>query len=62
VAAVVVTFALAMATISSYVSEGGATWIMPLLLLALLALSYVMRPPNRRLTGTVEMVESQSGV
>jgi len=61
-----VTFALAMATISSYVSEGGASWIMPLLLLALLALSYVMRPPNRRLTGnalgTVEMVESKSGV
>ena len=55
-----------MATISSYVSEGGASWIMPLLLLALLALSYVMRPPNRRLTGnalgTVEMVESKSGV
>ena len=48
-----VTFALVMATISSYVSEGGATWIMPLLLLALLALSYVMRPPNRRLTGLV---------
>src|SRR5438046_5724716 len=46
-----VTFALVMASISSYVSEGGATWILPLLLLALLALSYVMRPPNRRLTG-----------
>jgi hypothetical protein len=44
-----VTFALAMATISSYVSEGGVTWIMPLLLLAL---SYVMRPPNRRLKRT----------
>jgi hypothetical protein len=57
-----VTFALAMATISSYVSEGGATWIMPLLLLAL---SYVMRPPNRRLTGStlgaVEMGGSKSG-
>jgi hypothetical protein len=48
-----VTFALVMATISSYVSEGGATWILPLLLLALLALSYVMRPPNRRLTGAL---------
>src|SRR5437660_348337 len=47
-----VTFALAMATISSYVSEGGVTWIMPLLLLALLALSYLMRPPNRRLKRT----------
>ena len=46
-----VTFALVMATISSYVSEGGAKWILPLLLLALLALSYVMRPPNRRVAG-----------
>lgn len=46
-----VTFALVMATISSYVSEGGASWILPLLLLALVGLSYVMRPPNRRLAG-----------
>ena len=34
-----VTFALVMATISSYVSEGGVKWIFPLLLLALLALA-----------------------
>jgi len=44
-----VTFALIMATISSYVSEGGIKWIFPLLLLALLAVSYLIRPPNRRI-------------
>jgi hypothetical protein len=44
-----VTFALVMATISSYVSEGGVKWIMPLVLLALVAVSYVTRPPSRRL-------------
>jgi hypothetical protein len=43
-----VTFALVMATISSYVSEGGMKWIMPLVLLALLAVSYLIRPANRR--------------
>jgi hypothetical protein len=44
-----VTFALVMATISSYVSEGGLKWILPLVLLALVAVSYVTRPPSRRL-------------
>ena len=44
-----VTFALVMATISSYLSEGGVKWILPLVLLALVAVSYVTRPPNRRL-------------
>ncbi|MEP6858719.1 MAG: DoxX family protein [Gemmatimonadales bacterium] len=44
-----VTFALVMATISSYVSEGGVKWIMPLVLLVLLAVSYLIRPPNRRI-------------
>jgi len=44
-----VTFALVMATISAYVSEGGVKWVPPLLLLALVAVSYVTRPPNRRL-------------
>jgi hypothetical protein len=44
-----VTFALVMATISSFVSEGGMKWILPLVLLALLAVSYLTRPPNRRL-------------
>src|SRR2546423_15680802 len=43
-----VTFALVMATISAYVSEGGVKWVPPLVLLALVAVSYVTRPPNRR--------------
>jgi hypothetical protein len=43
------TFALVMATISAYSS--GEKWIMPLVLLAVLAVSYVTRPPNRRVTG-----------
>jgi len=46
-----VTFALAMATISAYVSESAGKWILPLVLLALVAVSYVTRPPNRRLVG-----------
>jgi hypothetical protein len=44
------TFALVMATISAYSS--GEAWIMPLVLLAVLAVSYVTRPPNRRVTGS----------
>jgi hypothetical protein len=44
-----VTFALVMATISSYLSEGGAKWILPLVLLGLVAVSYFTRPPSRRL-------------
>jgi len=48
-----VTFALVMATISSYLSEGGTRWILPLALLALVAVSYVTRPPNRRLVGNI---------
>ncbi|HZE09554.1 MAG TPA: DoxX family protein [Gemmatimonadaceae bacterium] len=44
-----VTFALVMATISSYLTEGGAKWILPLALLALVAVSYFTRPPSRRL-------------
>ena len=44
-----VTFALVMATISSYLSEGGVKWILPLVLLTLVAVSYLTRPPNRRL-------------
>ena len=43
-----VTFALVMATISSYVSEPPLKWIMPLVLLVLVAVSYLIRPPNRR--------------
>ena len=44
-----VTFALVMATISSYQSEGGVKWILPLVLLVLVAVSYLTRPANRRL-------------
>src|SRR5712671_5103289 len=44
-----VTFALVMATISAWVSEGPIKWILPLVLLALLAVSYLIRPPNRRI-------------
>lgn len=43
-----VTFALVMATISSYLSEGGAKWLLPLVLLGLVAVSYFTRPPSRR--------------
>jgi hypothetical protein len=49
-----VTFALVMAFISAYLSgEGAATWILPPSLLVLLAISYVTRPPNRRVTSAV---------
>ena len=44
-----VTFAWIMATISAYASgEPVQVWILPLGLLALLAISYVTRPPGRR--------------
>jgi hypothetical protein len=46
-----VTFALVMAFISAYsLGEGVKTWILPLVLLALVAVSYVTRPPSRRVT------------
>ena len=45
-----VTFALVMAFISAYISgEPAKTWMLPPLLLVLLAISYVTRPPSRRL-------------
>ena len=44
-----VTFALVMATISSYLSGEGAKTALPVVLLALVAVSYFTRPPNRRL-------------
>jgi hypothetical protein len=44
-----VTFALVMATISAY-SLGEKTWMLPPVLLVLLAVSYVTRPSTRRLT------------
>ncbi len=43
-----VTFALVMAFISAYSSGEGVKAFLPLVLLALLAVSYVTRPPNRR--------------
>jgi VIT1/CCC1 family predicted Fe2+/Mn2+ transporter len=47
-----VTFALVMATISAYLSgDGVKTWILPLVLLTLVAVSYFTRPPSRRLVG-----------
>jgi hypothetical protein len=46
-----VTFAWVMATISAYSSgESVQVWILPLALLALLAVSYLTRPQNRRVT------------
>jgi hypothetical protein len=46
-----VTFALVMAFISAYsLGDGVKTWSLPLLLLVLLAVSYVTRPAGRRLT------------
>lgn len=42
-----VTFALIMAFISAY--SIGEQWILPPILLVLLAISYVTRPPSRRL-------------
>ena len=43
------TFALVMATISGYLSgDGVKAWSLPLALLALLAVSYFTRPPERR--------------
>ncbi len=45
-----VTFALVMAFISAYsIGESVKVWILPLALLALLAVSYVTRPASRRL-------------
>ena len=44
-----VTFAWIMASISAYSSEPGMTWMVPLVLLAILVVSYVTRPANRRL-------------
>ena len=44
-----VTFALVMAFISAYLAAD-PVWPMPLLLLALLSVSYVTRPANRRVS------------
>ena len=48
-----VTFALVMAFISAFLSgEGVGTLILPPMLLVLLAISYVTRPPSRRVTAS----------
>ena len=44
------TFAWLMASISAYVN-GEQVWPVPLVLLAVLAVSYATRPPSRRLAG-----------
>jgi hypothetical protein len=49
-----VTFALTMAFISAYLSgDGPKAWFLPPILLALLAVSYVTRPPGRRVSQQV---------
>ncbi|MGH9309193.1 MAG: DoxX family protein [Vicinamibacterales bacterium] len=49
-----VTFAWVMASIAAYAAgDGPGVWILPLALLALLAVSYATRPAGRRLTGTM---------
>jgi hypothetical protein len=48
------TFAWIMAFISAYVgNEGAQIWVMPLVLLLVLGVSYATRPPSRRLAGTI---------
>jgi DoxX-like protein len=49
-----VTFTWMMAFLSAYSNhEGPQIWIMPLVLLVLLGVSYATRPAGRRLSGTV---------
>ena len=48
-----VTFAWIMASISAYLSEPGMIWIVPLVLLAILAVSYAARPAGRRVKSAV---------
>ena len=51
-----VTFAWVMAFISAYTSgEAVTVWILPLALLALLVVSYLTRPPSRRLAAQPSM-------
>jgi hypothetical protein len=48
------TFAWVMAFISAYSgNEGAQIWVMPIVLLVLLGVSYATRPPSRRLAGTI---------
>ena len=46
-----VTFALCMAIISGYLTADVKSWILAPVVLALVAVSYFTRPPNRRLIG-----------
>jgi hypothetical protein len=46
-----VTFALVMAIISGYLTGDVKSWILAPVVLVLVAVSYVTRPPNRRLIG-----------
>lgn len=49
-----VTFALVMATISAHsTGDGPKDWILPLVLLALVGVSYFTRPPGRRLVANI---------
>jgi hypothetical protein len=48
-----VTFALVMATISSYLSGEGVKAFLPLAILLLVGVSYFTRPPSRRLVANV---------
>ena len=53
------TFALIMATISAYsAGEGMKVWIMPIVLLVLLFVSYVTRPASRRLVPSTPSLSS----
>ena len=48
------TFAWVMAFISAFSGrEGAQIWVMPIVLLVLLGVSYATRPPSRRLAGTI---------
>jgi VIT1/CCC1 family predicted Fe2+/Mn2+ transporter len=44
-----VTFALVMAIISGYLTGDGKSWILAPVILVLVAVSYLTRPPDRRL-------------
>jgi hypothetical protein len=45
-----VTFALVMATISAYLTGERLQWLLPPLILTLVAIPYFTRPPSRRVS------------
>jgi VIT1/CCC1 family predicted Fe2+/Mn2+ transporter len=52
-----ITFAWVMAFISAYLSgEKPTVWVLPLVLLVLGAVSYLTRPPSRRVSGSSSIV------